>query len=146
MNGRICVDASVALLWLAPDAETPAARRLRRYCNEQGVRMIAPPLLRAEVTSTIRRWLYSERIDEEYAREALRRSLRFPVELASDSDGLHLRAFDIASKLGQTRAYDSLYLALAEFQKCDFWTADKRFVKAAQQDFPNVRFIGDFPG
>lgn len=107
--------------------------------------MVAPPLFRAEVTSTIRRWLHAGTIDEEYAREAVRRALRFPVEPANDFDELYLRAFDIATKLQQSRSYDALYLALAEFRKCDFWTADKRFVNAASRDFPNVRFIADFP-
>jgi predicted nucleic acid-binding protein len=145
-DGWICLDASVALLWLAVDAETAAARRLRRHCNQEGVRMIAPSFFRAEVTSVIRRWLHNREIDEEYARDAVRRSLRFPVELASDFDALHLRAFDIATKLQQSRAYDTLYLALAEFRRCDLWTADKRFVNSAGRDFANVRWIGDFPG
>lgn len=108
--------------------------------------MVAPPLFRAEVTSTIRRWLFMGAIDEQYAREAVRRSLRFPVEIAVDFDALQLRAFDIATRLQQSRAYDTQYLALAEFRRCDFWTADKRFVNAAQRDFGNVRWIGDFSG
>jgi predicted nucleic acid-binding protein len=143
--GVICVDASVALLWLIPDKQSAAATRLRRHCNREGVLMIAPPLFRAEVTSAITRWLYTRSIDEASARDAIRRSLRFRVDIAGDFDALQLRAFDIAAALNRPRAYDTQYLALAEFRECDLWTADERFVNAARREFPIARFIGDFP-
>ena len=145
MPGVICVDASVALLWLLTDKETPAARRLRQFCNREDILMIAPALFRAEVTSAIRRWAFSGDIDLSLAREALGRSLRFPVSVEHDFDALQLRAFDIATRLNRPRAYDTQYLALAEFRECELWTADKRFVNAARDEFRNVRWIGDFP-
>jgi predicted nucleic acid-binding protein len=145
MAGVICVDASVGLLWLASDSQTAAARRLRRHCNRDGVLMIAPPLFRAEVTSAITRWLYTGSIDEASARDAIRRSLRFPIDISSDFDALQVRAFDIAAALNRPRAYDTQYLALAEFQECELWTADERFVNSARRNFPKVRWIGDFP-
>lgn len=144
MGGIVCVDASVALLWLAHDSLTATARRLRRHCNREGISMVAPPLFRAEVTSAVRRWLFTGNITEEFAREALRRSLEFPILISNDFDALQLRAFDIATALNRPRAYDTQYLALAEFRQCQLWTADERFVNAAQRDFPNVRWIGEF--
>jgi predicted nucleic acid-binding protein len=42
-------------------------------------------------------------------------------------------ALNWASRLQQRRAYDALYLALAERMQTEFWTADKRLANAAQQ-------------
>jgi len=144
VGGIVCVDASVALLWLVYEPLTSTARLLRRHCREQDVLMIAPPLFRPEVTSTIRRWLFTGKVTEDYARDSIRRSLQFPVSLTEAGDALQLRAFDIATLLNRPRAYDSQYLALAEFNQCQLWTADKRFVNAAQRTFPRVRWLGEF--
>ena len=140
----VCVDASVALLWLLPDSLTAAARLLRRNCVEQGVPMIAPPLFRPEITSSIRRWLFTSEVSEAYAREALHRSLRFPVLVSDGGDALQIRALALATALNRPRAYDSQYLALAEFNRCELWTADERLVNAAQRKFPWVRWLGDY--
>lgn len=42
-------------------------------------------------------------------------------------------AFDWAEKLGQSKAYDSFYLALAETLRAPLWTADRRLANAARQ-------------
>ncbi len=144
MAGVVCVDASVALLWLLHDSLTAAARLLRRHCVERGVPMIAPPLFRPELTSSIRRWLFTSQVSEAYAREALHRSLRFPVLVSDAGEALQLRAFDIATSLNRPRAYDTQYLALAEFNDCELWTADERLVNAARHKFPWVRWLGDY--
>ncbi len=141
-----CVDASVALLWILSDTLTPTANLLRRHTFDQGVSLIAPPLFRPEITSAIRRWLFAGHVDEAYAREALNRSLRFPVRVADDGEALQLRAFDIATALNRPRAYDTQYVALAEFNECTLWTADRRLVNAAQHKFPWVRWLGDYRG
>jgi predicted nucleic acid-binding protein len=106
--------------------------------------MLAPPLFRPEVTSTIRRWLFTGKVNDEYARDALRRSLRLPVLISDAGEALQLRAFDIATALNRPRAYDSQYLALAEFNQCELWTADRRLVNAARRKFPWVRWLGDY--
>jgi len=140
----VCIDASIALLWLMNDSLTPEARLLRRCFVEQEMRMLAPPLFRPEVTSTIRRWLFTGKVNDEYARDALRRSLRLPVLISDAGEALQLRAFDIATALNRPRAYDSQYLALAEFNQCELWTADRRLVNAARRTFPWVRWLGDY--
>jgi predicted nucleic acid-binding protein len=138
------VDASVALLWLLNDDLTLKARLLRRYCVENEVPMLAPPLFRPEVTSVIRRLLFVKRLTEPYAREALDRSLRFPVLITDAGDALQKRAFDIAIALQHSRAYDSQYIALAEFNQCELWTADRRLVNGSRRRFPSVRWLGDY--
>jgi len=38
-----------------------------------------------------------------------------------------------AGRLNQSRAYDAFYMALAEELGAEFWTADQRLARAAQQ-------------
>jgi predicted nucleic acid-binding protein len=55
------------------------------------------------------------------------------------------RARQIARQHHQTKAYDSLYAALAELRGCDFWTADRAFYDAVKADVPFVRYLPDYP-
>ena len=57
--------------------------------------------------------------------------------------GIHTRAIELAGDLGQGAAYDSHYLALAEFLECDMWTADGRFYRSAGRGIERVRWIGE---
>lgn len=108
--------------------------------------MLAPPLFRAEVTSVIRRWVFTGGVSESYGREALQRALKFPVMISDDSVALQQQAYDLATSLNRPRAYDTQYLALAEMRRCPLWTADQRFVNAVGGRFPNVRWLGEFQG
>jgi predicted nucleic acid-binding protein len=142
-EGIVCVDAGLAFLWLVPDALTPQARVLRRTWFAEGTTIIAPPLFRPELTSAIRRWLYTGDIDDARARSALGRSLRLPVYLEDAGDALQLRAFDIATELNMPRAYDAQYIAIAEFHECALWTADRRLVNTARRKFRFVHWVGE---
>ena len=57
---------------------------------------------------------------------------------------LHVRAFQLASQLKQSAAYDAHYLALAESFGCELWTADEKFYRAASPSIDKVRWIREF--
>jgi predicted nucleic acid-binding protein len=70
--------------------------------------------------------------------------LALEVEVAPITPGRCRVAFSWAEKLGQARAYDSFYLALAEELETTFITADKRLANGARQrGLSWVRWIGD---
>jgi predicted nucleic acid-binding protein len=144
MAGTVCVDASLAFVWILRDPLTARARLLRRRWLADSVRIFAPPIFRAELTSAIRKWLHWERISASHARDALERGLRLPVDFWDAGDALQRRALDIATDLKVSRAYDAQYLALAEFNEAEFWTADRRLAYSARHKFPWVRWIGDY--
>ena len=58
--------------------------------------------------------------------------LALGVELVPSSPQQCHRALDWAERLGQARAYDATYLALAEELDAEFWTADRRLANAAR--------------
>jgi predicted nucleic acid-binding protein len=59
--------------------------------------------------------------------------LSIDIELVSLSDALCRSAFEWALRLGQSRAYDAFYLAVAEAQQVELWTADRRLANGAHQ-------------
>ena len=56
---------------------------------------------------------------------------------------LYRRAIQLASGLRQSAVYDCIYLALAEAQDGELWTADERFYRAASPQFSSVRWLGE---
>ena len=52
------------------------------------------------------------------------------------------RAFRLSCQLDRPNVYDAVYLALAERERCDLWTADLRFVHVAAQSYPFIRSLG----
>jgi predicted nucleic acid-binding protein len=56
------------------------------------------------------------------------------VEIIDEDEELCLRALELAGKLSQSKAYDAIYLALAEKLVANFWTADERLANRCQKD------------
>jgi predicted nucleic acid-binding protein len=52
---------------------------------------------------------------------------------------LHLRAWELASRLGLRTFYDASYLALAEMRNCDLWTANRRLYRTVKGKLDYVR-------
>jgi predicted nucleic acid-binding protein len=67
------------------------------------------------------------------------------VRLVPFDHALTERAIDIAASTRQKAAYDAHYLALAEREGTDFWTADRPFFAATHGQFPQVRWVGAYP-
>ena len=94
----------------------------------------APRLWLSETTSAIRFLLSQKEITSEEAEQALRTIHGLRVEIIDEDEELCLRALELAGKLGQSKAYDAIYLALAEKLATDFWTADERLANRCQKD------------
>jgi len=47
----------------------------------------------------------------------------------------------MADELGQSTIYDTLYLAVAQRNQCELWTADERFAAAASGRYPFVKLL-----
>ena len=46
-------------------------------------------------------------------------------------------------QFNQPTAYDTAYLALAQLDRCDFWTADRRLYNTVKEELPWVKWIGN---
>ena len=143
MTGFVCVDASVAAKWVIPEDETELALLLYETALRDETTLVAPPHLRIEVTSAIRKRVFQGH-DGHVA--ALARFTEFEalhVESLEPS-GLYRDALEVADLYGRPTAYDAHYIALAAFLECEFWTADYRLINALGGRLPYVRPLREF--
>lgn len=142
MNSLVCVDASLALKLVLGEEDSPKTIALwNRWINE-GVTVTAPPLLAYEVTSALRTKVYRGLLTGEASEEAFRVIHTQGIHYLSP-ENLHIRAWELAKRLGRPAAYDAHYLALAEILGCEFWTADQRLYNAAVRTLPWIRCLGE---
>jgi predicted nucleic acid-binding protein len=119
----LVVDASVALKWVLPEADSEIALGL---VGRQ--RLIAPDLLAVEAGNAL--WLRVRRreLTAIEARTALVDLLGVPMDYVPDRP-LARAALSLAADL-EHPAYDCLYLALALNRAAAVVTADRRFAAA----------------
>jgi predicted nucleic acid-binding protein len=142
-NSPVCVDASIIVALVTSEAQSERALALWSEWMRGDIRVTAPALLRYEVTSALRRKVVRGVMTLQDAQRALEEALSLDIELL-DPPGLSLHAFALAARFNRPAAYDAHYLALAEVLEGKFWTADERLYNAVREDFPNIRWLGDY--
>lgn len=139
----LIVDASVAVRAVLPVEEKPIIQRLFEGWHEAFTRICAPDILLPEAMSVIRRGIFERWISEAEGQIAVEDIFRLGMEVISSDTQSCLAALAWAGRLGQSKAYDGFYLALAERLNAELWTADKRlFNRAKQLGVDWVRWIG----
>ena len=139
----VVVDTSLAVKWIVNEHDSDQADELARRWASNGVRLVAPSVLAAELTNAIHRRINDEDLTLEEGASAVEDLLNFELTLL-DSAHLMRRTLELANRLGQGAVYDSHYLALAESLDCEFWTADSKFYQAAHGFSDNLRLLSDF--
>lgn len=140
----VIVDSSVAVKWVLPEGDTPAAVSLYGVWRTQSVQMLAPDLFAYEITNVIVRKALLTSITYAQARAAVRKLFTDgPSLVPISSPDLSIRAMELAERFKRTAAYDPHYLALAEQEGCEFWTADERLWNSVKADLPWVRWLGE---
>jgi predicted nucleic acid-binding protein len=140
---RVVVDCSVVVKWKIPtENHAAAAEALLGDWEQQAVDVWVPNHFPSEVVSAFLRAMRRGRLTTDEAREAIRDLLALPFVLC-DVTALADRAFTIAHQ-HQQRAYDCLYVALAEWDGSELWTGDERLYNALHTQHPFVRWIADY--
>ena len=140
MSGHVVVDASVAVKWLIAEALSEEALVLVRSWARDGIAVIAPYLMPAEVSNALHKRVVSQELSVAAASDLMETLLASGIEL-QETPLIHVRAIELASELGQRAAYDAHYLALAEQLDCEMWTADARFYRAARSSSERIRLL-----
>ncbi len=142
MTESVVVDSNIVVKWLILEGDSDLADELQTQWDDQGIELLAPSLLFFELTNVLHKYVRRGALSDLSAIELLDRMRAFEITLVHDIS-LHRRALQLARELGQGAAYDSHYLALAEHVGCEFWTADRRFYRAASPRFDRVRWLGE---
>lgn len=132
------MDASLAVKWLVYE---PGSEQAVTWLNSHaGDDLMAPVFLPMEVASVLRQKTCRAEMTAEEGLEALKLLERLQIRLVWDWSLLE-RALSLAAELDQPTAYDTVYLALAERNGGELWTADARFARAASRRYPRVRLV-----
>ncbi len=142
MPEAVVVDASLAAMWVMPEAHSIRALAVAERWEKERTRLLAPCLLLAEVTNALYKRVVRREVRLETAQRALDIILDFAIEIREEP-GLSSRAMEWANRLNQASAYDGQYVALAEHAHCELWTGDRRLYKAARRHVGWVHWIGE---
>jgi predicted nucleic acid-binding protein len=116
------IDASAALhIALASDA-TPSLDRFR---------LLAPPLILSERTSSLAAAAFRHEVPEEALLEAFDRLESMAVTIIDGGREHRQQALLLARSLGWAKAYDAEYVVLAIQETCPILTTDERLMRGA---------------
>jgi predicted nucleic acid-binding protein len=128
----IVVDANLIVSLVIPLPYSGRAAQLFKEWKRSNVELFAPLLLEYEMTSALRKAVVSGILKTEEAHKALEQVSRLGIVFVPASAALHARALWWAEQIRQPAAYDAQYLALAEQQGAEFWTADRRLAETSK--------------
>ena len=130
---NIVIDANIAVRAILPvESKSDVLERMASWHQSRN-KIFAPELLIAETVSVIRRGIFDRWITEEEGQVAVEDLYRLGVEIVPSDTGICQTALAWTNRLGQSKVYDGLYLAVAERQGAELWTADEKLVNRAKQ-------------
>ncbi len=148
-SDRVVVDTSLALKWAVQEDDSLSAHALLATWIAQGVSVLAPSLMAYEIANALHQRVRKGDLTPDDAEQALAQlystgiNFRWP-RAAGAAITLSVRALELARALGLGPAYDTQFLALAEREDCEYWTADRRFWETVRLDHPRVRWLGAY--
>jgi predicted nucleic acid-binding protein len=146
MSNVVIVDASIAIKWTLNESDSSAALALLAHWNDEEIEVLAPALLAYEVTNALYRRVRKGEIPFEDARRGLTEIIFKVVEFDFPEDpDFNIHAMELGQQCGLPAAYDSHYLALAEREGCELWTADLRMWNSVNGKLDWLRRLGDLP-
>lgn len=145
MNNTVVIDTSIAIKWVLSEDDSVIALALLTEWISSSVRMTAPALLAYEASNTLYHNVLRGKITLETAKQGLTKVILKAVRINSFRDkSLSTRAIEFAQQFKMPATYDAYFLALAEREECELWTADTRLWKAVQGEISWVRNLVDY--
>lgn len=139
-SSPVCLDASFIVHLLLSEETAVRADSLWEQWHRAGQALVAPTLLYYEVSNVLHRYVTGGILSQTEAMTLLDTALSLDIKLYGDA-GLHRRAVQLAESFSLPAACDAHYLALAERLGAEFWTADRRLVKAVRDNLPWVNLL-----
>jgi len=145
MRNIVIVDANIAIKWVLNEEDSSTALALLNEWNKNKITMLAPFLFTYEVTNVLYQNMRKGKITLNQAKRALVEVLSLGVELEFfEHSALSKRALELAYQFNLPATYDPHYLALAERESCECWTADARLSTAVKGQLSGLRILADY--
>jgi predicted nucleic acid-binding protein len=139
MTDMVVVDASLALKWVLSEADSNTAIALLQTWNIDKIEIIAPALFTYEATNILYRQVVTKKLSYEEVKKLLTKLLSIGILLNFvQHREISIWAMELSHRFGLNAAYDAHYLALAEYEKCEYWTADSRLCNVVRDKLPWV--------
>ncbi|MBO1346551.1 MAG: type II toxin-antitoxin system VapC family toxin [Hormoscilla sp. GUM202] len=129
---KVVPDSNLIVALVIPVPYTAAATRKMQQWQNTNVELVVPTLWAYEVVSTLRKAVAISGLSADRVAAGLQYILSLNIPQVPPTPALHQQALIWAGRLNQIVAYDAAYLALAESQDAEFWTADRRIADAAR--------------
>lgn len=133
MARRVVIDANIALGLFLKLPYTESVYRLITDLRHAEAELLAPCLLEYEFASGLRRAIALGAISPEDANSILDELIALNIERVPPRVELQRSALLWAERLKQNKLYDAQYVALAELEGDEFWSADQRLVKRLEE-------------
>lgn len=140
----VAVDANLIAALVLPLPYSDQATQGVTAWKRAGVALLAPLLLEYEMATILRKAVVARWLTPDLAVEAMAKVLALNIHRLPPTPNLHEQALRWAHRLGHSKAYDAHYLAVAEQEQVELWTADRRLANDARQAGAAwVRWIGE---
>ena len=145
MRNAVVVDASIAIKWVLNEEDSNIALSLLAEWTDRKTHMLAPALLAYEITNILHKKVRSGKISVDTAKNCLTQIILRALQLdLPRGPNLSIRAIEFAHRYNLQATYDSHYLALAEREDCELWTADTRLWNSIKGKLSWVRWMAEY--
>jgi predicted nucleic acid-binding protein len=122
-----CIDTSVFIKYLCPDEQEGEATEL--VGQALSGQIVLPCFAWAEIASVLRKKVRSGLLTDGEAGQLYSAFGELPIDYV-DGEEIRARAWEMAGQYGLLTLYDAVFLAVAERESANYWTADTVFLKA----------------
>jgi predicted nucleic acid-binding protein len=149
MSDVVIVDASVALKWVINGEDSDRALALLGEWITAELLLSVPALFAFEVTNALYQYVRAGQMTLEEAKTAQSALMKL-VDTGQvlieppPSEAMRTRALQLAQEFHLRAAYDAYYLALAEREGSDLWTADQRLYNTVHTRMAMVRLLAPY--
>lgn len=143
MKGNVtkCIDTNVWIAYLVPEALQTQARNLIVPLLTSSTRLVAPAFGWVEVGSVLRKKVRLGYITAEQADGIYQDFCQMPIEYL-DNDAIRVKTWAIAQQFSLATLYDAAFLAIAELEAAEFWTADETLLNIVSPSLTSVKKLG----
>ena len=143
MNGSVIIDASLSFKWMVEEEYTAESRAMLIQWRNGQSRMLVPSWFLFEIVNALYQRIRRGELTTGDAAQLIEAVQITGVEILDYDPNIHIRALELAHQFRLNAAYDAHYLALAEQQDCELWTADERLWNSTRAELGWVRWVGE---